>query len=132
MKKLKSIMASLVLVAGLAGLASAAIVSQPVYASNNVIEDSCDKDDTNSALCSDGGKTLLGSDSIFQTITNLFLFIVGAISVVMIVIGGFRYTISAGDQAAVTAAKNTILYSVVGLVVAVMAYAIVDFVLGAV
>jgi hypothetical protein len=47
----------------------------------------------------------------------------------MIVIGGIRYTTSNGDSAGITSAKNTILYAVVGLIVALLAYAIVNFVL---
>lgn len=66
-----------------------------------------------------------------QTIVNIMLFILGAIAVVMIVIGGIKYTTSNGDSSAITSAKNTILYSVVGLVVAILAYAIVNFVLTA-
>ena len=66
-----------------------------------------------------------------QTVVNIMLFILGAIAVIMIVIGGIKYTTSNGDSSAITSAKNTILYSVVGLVVAILAYAIVKFVLGA-
>ena len=66
-----------------------------------------------------------------QTVVNIMLFILGAIAVIMIVIGGIKYTTSNGDSSAITSAKNTILYSVVGLVVAILAYAIVNFVLGA-
>lgn len=72
---------------------------------------------------------LFGSGSIFQVITNTALFVIGAVSVIMLIYGGIRYTISGGDSNAVTAAKNTILYAIVGLIVAVMAYAIVNFVL---
>jgi multisubunit Na+/H+ antiporter MnhB subunit len=57
--------------------------------------------------------------------------VLGAIAVIMIVIGGIRYTLSNGESAAITGAKNTILYAVIGLVVALLAYAIVNFVLGA-
>ena len=46
----------------------------------------------------------------------------------MLIIGGIRYVISGGDQAQVTAAKNTILYAIVGIVVAFLAYAAVNFV----
>lgn len=67
--------------------------------------------------------------SMAKTIVNVMLFVLGIVAVIMIVIGGVRYVVSAGDSSAVTGAKNTILYSVVGLVVAIMAYAIVNFVL---
>ncbi len=77
-----------------------------------------------------GGENCSAEDNLFQTITNVLLFIIGGISVIMLIIGGIRYTISGGDSSAVTAAKNTILYAVVGIVVALLAYAIVNFVLG--
>lgn len=70
-----------------------------------------------------------GGEGIFKTITNVLLFLIGAISVIMLIIGGIRYTISGGDQTQVTSAKNTILYAVVGIIVALLAFAIVNFVL---
>ena len=71
-----------------------------------------------------------GDNSIFKTVTNAALFLIGAISVLMLIYGGIRYTVSGGDTKQVTDAKNTILYAVVGIVVAIMAYAIVNFVIG--
>lgn len=68
-------------------------------------------------------------DVKIKDIVNLLLFVVGIIAVIMIVIGGLRYVLSGGDASAVSAAKNTILYAVVGLVVAILAYAIVNFVI---
>jgi multisubunit Na+/H+ antiporter MnhB subunit len=73
---------------------------------------------------------IFGNSGIFTTVINILLFVIGAISVVMLIVGGIRYTISAGDSNAVTGAKNTILYAVIGLVVAFLAYAIVNWVLG--
>ena len=70
-------------------------------------------------------------NTLIQTIINILLFVLGAIAVIMIVVGGIRYTTSNGDSSAITGAKNTILYAVVGLVIALLAYAIVNFVLGA-
>lgn len=72
-----------------------------------------------------GGTTI---ESGVEIVTNVLLFVIGLVAVIMIIIGGIRYTTSNGDQNAVTSAKNTILYSVVGLVVAIMAYAIVRWV----
>jgi len=69
------------------------------------------------------------SDSI-KTITNVLLFIIGTVAVIMIILGGIRYTTSNGDSSQVTAAKNTILYSVIGLVVALLAFAIINFIIG--
>ena len=72
---------------------------------------------------------LFGTGGIFNNIANAALFIIGAISVLMLIYGGIRYTTSGGNEKGVTAAKNTILYAVVGIVVALLAYAIVNFVL---
>lgn len=71
---------------------------------------------------------LFGSKGVFVTVTNVLLFIIGAVAVIMLIIGGIRYAVSSGDQAAVTGAKNTILYAIIGIVVAFLAYAAVNFV----
>jgi hypothetical protein len=75
-----------------------------------------------------GATNLFGQNGIFITITNILLFIIGAIAVVMLIIGGIRYVVSSGDQNAVTSAKNTILYAIIGIIVAFLAYAAVNFV----
>lgn len=66
---------------------------------------------------------------IVQNIINVILYIVGILAVVMIIFGGIQYTTSAGDTSKVTKAKNTILYGIVGLVISILAYAIVNFVI---
>lgn len=81
------------------------------------------------ASCLFGTEQGCSGNGIFRTITNVLLFLIGAISVIMLIIGGIRYTLSGGDSSAVTAAKNTILYAIVGIIVAVLAFAIVNFVL---
>ena len=73
-----------------------------------------------------------GDDSIFRTIVNILLFIIGAICVIMLIWGGIRYTTSGGNSASVTAAKNTIMYAIIGLIIAFLAFAIVNWVLGAI
>ena len=72
---------------------------------------------------------LFGVGGVLTDITNLFLFVAGALAVVMIIYGGLRYVISGGNSAAVTSAKNTILYAIVGLIVAFLAFAAVNFIL---
>ena len=72
---------------------------------------------------------LFGSSGVITLLTNTLLFIVGALSVVMIIIGGLRYVISGGNSTSVTAAKNTILYAIVGLVISFLAFAAINFVL---
>ena len=66
--------------------------------------------------------------SAIVDITNLLLFALGAVSVIMIIIGGVRFATSNGNAEQIKQAKNIILYAVIGLVVAIMAYAIVEFV----
>ena len=82
-----------------------------------------------SAKGQDQQENLFGEGGLFQTITNVLLFVIGAISVIMLIIGGIRYVLSGGDSSAVTSAKNTILYAVIGIVVAILAYAMVNFVI---
>lgn len=65
---------------------------------------------------------------LIQTVINILLYILGMTAVVMIVIGGIRYTTSNGDSSAIKSAKDTILYSVIGLIVAILSYTIVNFV----
>lgn len=71
---------------------------------------------------------LFGSGSVVTTIINTLLFLIGVVSVIMIIYGGIQYATSAGDSGKVSNAKNTILYAVVGLIVAILAYALVNFV----
>jgi hypothetical protein len=73
---------------------------------------------------------LFGTSGIFTSVSDTLLFVIGALSVIMLIIGGIRYTVSGGNSTAVTAAKNTVLYAIVGLVVAILAFAIINFVLG--
>lgn len=80
------------------------------------------------ARASDQPLSLFGAAGIFTTISNTAMFLIGALCVLMLIFGGFRYVISGGDSAKVTAAKNTILYAIVGMVVATMSYAAIDFV----
>ena len=79
---------------------------------------------------SDQTADLFGATGVFKTITNVLLYVLGAISVIMIIIGGLRYVVSGGNSTNVTAAKNTILYAIVGVIIAILSYAIINFVLG--
>lgn len=72
--------------------------------------------------------TLFGNAGIFTQVINTLLFAVGVLSVIMLIFGGLRYVISRGESKAVEAAKNTVLYAIVGLIVSILSYAIVNFV----
>lgn len=131
MKKIiKRSLQSLLIVPALAlGISMVAPVLQPV-AANAASFDKGLKDGADSSKGKDQQSDLFGDNGVFKTITNVLLFIIGAISVIMLIIGGIRYVVSGGDSSAVTSAKNTILYAVVGIVVAILAYALVNFVVG--
>ena len=64
-----------------------------------------------------------------KTIYNIVLGVMGAVTVLIIVIAGFRYILSQGSPQEVASAKNTILYALAGLVVIAAAFAIVNFVI---
>lgn len=66
---------------------------------------------------------------IITVIINLFSLVVGVVSVIMIIIGGFKYITSGGDSSNVQSAKNTIIYALIGLVIVALAQFIVQFVL---
>ena len=66
---------------------------------------------------------------IVQSILNWIFGIIGIVAVVMIIIGGINFMTSAGDPGKVKKGKDTILYGIIGLVVALLAFAIVNFVL---
>jgi hypothetical protein len=68
-------------------------------------------------------------NDIVHTIVNLLSAIVGIVAVIMIIVGGFRYITSGGNDTSVTSAKNTILYAIIGLVVVALAQIIVRFTL---
>ena len=74
---------------------------------------------------------LSGSTGVFHTVANVLIFLTGAIAVIVLIFGGLRYVTSTGDAARVKQAKDTILDGVIGVVIALLAYAIVNFVIGA-
>lgn len=104
-----------------------------VLASNSVgatdiSSEACDLN-PDSAACQelDDGDRLPG---IGQSIINTALYIVGILAVAMIIFAGLRYIMSGGNAKRVEQSKQILIYSVTGLIVALLAYAIVNFVLG--
>lgn len=68
-------------------------------------------------------------DSELQSAIGFFFIIAGIISVIMIIIGGYWYMLSAGDPQKTKRGKDTILYAVVGLVISLSAWSIIIFVM---
>lgn len=75
------------------------------------------------------GKSIDGDSGLIKTVVNILLWAVGILSVIMIIFSGFRYITSSGDASKTKSAQNTLIYSVVGLIVAIMAWAIVNMVI---
>lgn len=67
--------------------------------------------------------------STVRNIVNLLSAIIGVVSVVVIIVAGFKYVTSAGDSSDIASAKNTLIYAIVGLIIVAMSQAIVRFVL---
>jgi type IV secretion system pilin len=127
---IKKSLQSLLIVPVLAlGVSLVAPVLQPADVNAQTFDQGL-QDGADSAKGKDQQTDLFGDNGVFKTVTNVLLFIIGAISVIMLIIGGIRYVVSGGDSTAVSSAKNTILYAVVGIVVAILAFALVNFVIG--
>jgi len=72
---------------------------------------------------------VLTANQVLQNSLNIVYFLAGVIAIIVIIIGGITYATAAGNSSSVTKAKNMILYSVVGLVVIIIAFAITNFVI---
>lgn len=79
--------------------------------------------------CTTAGNPNDSLKSIASKIVNLLSVIVGIVSVIMIIYGGFKYITSGGDSGNVSGAKNTLVYAIVGLIIVALAQFIVHYVL---
>lgn len=121
MKKLRQFIAGIAVLAGVL----AAVPAAPVLAIN--VFDQCDGQ-ADSEVCAAQDDD--DATNMVEVVVNTLIFILGIVSVIMIVVGGIRLTTSGGDSSGVKAGRETIIYSVAGLVVAILSFAIVNFVLG--
>lgn len=122
MKQLRTLIAIIGIIAGVVAVALPAPAAQAI----NPFSTACNTN-ASATLCKSKGDS---ATSMVKNIINLLIYVVGIVSVIMIVIGGLRYTTSSGDASGTASAKNTIMYAIVGLVVAIMAFSIVNFVIG--
>ena len=70
----------------------------------------------------------LEPDKVVSGGFNVAFFVAGALAVIMIIYAGIRFVTAHGDEKQVESARQTIIYSVVGLIVAILAYALVNWV----
>ena len=118
-----------VMVVGFGGVALAEDPPAPALSGNqNDICNGIKATDPNAQGCNDASAGESKITGIIRTVINVLSFLVGGISVIMIIVGGFRYLISGGDSNAIASAKNTIIYAIVGLMIALLAQALVRFV----
>ena len=112
-------------------LASLVIITRPVFAdcATNPTEAGCPCAlNSSSAICKD----LENKDGLSNTIknaTNIVLFVAGALAVIMIIYGAIRFMTAHGNEKQVESARLIVTYSVIGLIIAILAYALVNFVL---
>lgn len=114
---------SFVLVWALTGLLSIGVVWAPL---SLAASSAASKAQVGVNAVGGGGAPQL--EATITTIVNTLLYAVGIVAVIVIIVAGLQYILAAGDQAKITKAKDTVLYAVVGIVVAALAFAIVTFV----
>ena len=120
-QRITHIIASFMIMLGLVAFVAIPATAAPVDVFKN-----CPSNGSNATVCGNGGDKLF---DIIKNVINVMLYAAGIIAVIMIIIGGINYAISSGDNAKVTSAKNAVLYAVIGLIIAALAYAIVNFVI---
>lgn len=126
-KVVLNVVAAVLMVLGLGGIATMSPAYAKVLCANGSPANTIDE-------CPEwtGGDGIADNKDLMGTLTviiNVVVGVVGFVAVAMIVMGGISFATSQGDTAKTTKARNTILYGVVGLIVALLAFAIVNFVL---
>lgn len=109
--------------------ALAGMVAQPVWAEDTVCTDPNISQDLKEAA---GCNTTTSADTVANNVIEIVIGVLGLVAVFVMIYGGFTYMTSTGDASKIQRGKNIIIYGLVGLVVAILAYAIVKFVGGAI
>lgn len=109
--------------------ASALSLSSAVYFGSAGSQASCDALATLNSNESCGSNSSTSVESLIGTIINILSIIIGIISVVMIMVSGLRFMTSGGDANKVAAARQSLIYALIGLAVAALAQALVHFAL---
>lgn len=126
---IKKLFFSLALIASLA-VGAITTIPTPVYADNDLNGVVCDNPkldaDQRAALGCEQNNT---APSVATNIINGVISVLAIVSVIMIVFAGQRYMVAMGDPGKISQAKNMILYGVIGLVIALLAFAVVNFIL---
>lgn len=126
MSRFKLILAALVVAAAV--LMFPAVVTAAV----DPFQDICSNGGGGSTACASRSTTnpLVGPNGVIVRITSILAIVAGIIAVIFIVWAGIKYVTSNGDSAKISSAKSTIIYALIGLVVAALARPLINFVLG--
>lgn len=119
------------------GLLGAVSVPRPASAAVLPFDGACSSSAaaSESPICKDKNNTspdlnpFSGSGGVLMRATKLFVFVVGAASILIIIFGGIKYITSDGDANSISSAKSTVLYAFIGLIIALIAQAIIVFVI---
>jgi hypothetical protein len=129
-RQLRLLLAGFVFVAVFTGAGAGASAQFELF------EDPC-KDNPAASVCQDKNTTqtannnsIYGPDGAVGKIVRIMSIVIGAAAVIVIIIAGIKYMTSSGDANSVNNAKNTIIYALIGLLVAILAQVIVYFVIG--
>jgi hypothetical protein len=122
MRRVFFVFSLLFLLSGLAGLV-------PAATSNVGAIDSHARTGFDGSVTEVGGSEASSMPEVVKSAINILLYVAGVIAVIIIVVGGLRFVTSEGDAQAANKAKNAVIYALTGLVVAVLAYALVNFIL---
>lgn len=96
----------------------------------DVFDDVCNQPGSEeSPACQEEKDPITGSDGIFARITAIIAAVAGAVAIIVIIIGGFMYVTAGGDAGKIKTARDTIIYSVIGLVVIALAQSIIVFII---
>lgn len=124
----KMILSALIVVCSVFGFSAISVASLSTNVSAQAA-DGVKKGITTATTTDMQNKSIAGEGGLISILINFLLWAVGILSVVMIIFSGFRYITSAGDAAKTKSAQTALTYSIVGLIVAVLAWVIVKMIL---
>lgn len=114
----------------LAVFAALFVSAAPAYAAYDPFSRvNCGKAGDSTVCNRTGQDPVTGPNGVIRKVTQVIATIAGAAAVIIIVLSGIRYITSGGDAEGVSRAKKTIIFAAVGLIVIVMAQALINFVL---
>lgn len=116
------------IILGLVAVASIALGAFALVPDSALAASGASKNEVCSGIggCNDSTNNITNT---IRNVVNVFSAIVGVVAVIVVLIAGFQYVTAAGDSSKVATAKSTLIYAIVGLIVAALSQAIVQFVL---